>query len=126
MNANTRILDTLPDSRKVFTVARALRVKPAYAFGCMVRWLTWVDAHCTSDQTNITPEELELVCFNTKGLHNALVAIGWVGLDENGFVRVKKYDKYLSPTSKARVYDAERKSKQRNRAKAADKKGGAK
>lgn len=119
----TRILDDLADSAKVFTVARVLQVKPAAAFGCMVRWLTWVDAHCSTPQTGLTVADMECVCFGMRGVYEALVAIGWVVCDEFGCVVVQDYDKYLSPTSKERAKNTERVNRHRKQKKSALRKG---
>lgn len=119
MTANTRILDTLPDSHKVYDVAAVLQVHPARALGVMVRWLTWVDAHCTSADTRLTPKDMAALCWGHSRVFEAFKLIGWVRVNEFGRVQVEEYDKYLSPTSKQRAADAERKAKQRNRKKAA-------
>lgn len=119
MNANTRILDTLPDSHKVYDVAAVLHVHPARALGIMVRWLTWVDAHCTTAETRLMAKDMDTVCFGQRGVFAAFKLIGWVRADEFGRVHVVDYDKYLSPTSKVRAATAERKARFRNKKKAA-------
>lgn len=104
-----RINDTLPDSEKVFRVAAALEVPAPQALGLMVRWLTWVDAHCKTEFTGLRPADVDAVCYGVQGCCAALARIGWVKVEEvpirGGVERVVicEFDKYLSPTSKVRV-----------------------
>lgn len=109
-----RINDTLPDSEKVFRVAAALEVPAPQALGLMVRWLTWVDAHCTEASTGMRPADVDAVCYGTQGCCEALAAIGWVQV-VSGHVVICEFDKYLSPTSKVRVLATMRAQKCRAR-----------
>lgn len=115
MKAFTRIFDDLADGAKVFAFAEAAGISRAAALGCMVRWLTWVDANCTTHVTGLRAECVSELVFGVRGVWDGLVAIGWVDMDEKGYVVVCDYDKYLSPTSKARAAEAERKARLRCR-----------
>lgn len=116
-----RINDTLPDSEKVFRVAAALEVPAPQALGLMVRWLTWVDAHCKTEFTGLRPDDVDAVCYGVKGCCEALAAIGWVRVDKVALytdtkrVVICEFDKYLSPTSKVRVLATMRMQKCRAR-----------
>lgn len=123
----TRIQDDLADSAKVFRFAEVAGISRAAAYGCMVRWLTWVDAHCTTAETGLNAEDVHEVMYGIKNTGEALEAIGWVEFVQEvkgkspWRVRVAEFDKYLSPTSKERAMNAKR--VQRHRADKA-KKGG--
>lgn len=117
----TRVMDDLSDSPKVFRFAEVAGISRAAAFGCMVRWLNWVDAHCETAKTGLNAEVLDDVMFGIEGTGAALRAIGWVELvqEEPGEgpwrVRVAEFEKYLSPTSKKRALAARRVEKMRGK-----------
>lgn len=109
-----RLSNMLPDSPKVAKFARICRVPQDVALGLMVRWLCWVDRHCTDACTGLLPKELDQLVFGSVAdLTNGLMRIGWVELDGDGCVCVAEFEKYCSPTAKRRIADTAKKRKQR-------------
>lgn len=101
---------------KPFQAAQVLNCGNNEVLGVLVRWLAWVDAHCASDETRLTEEQVDDVC-QKQGAAFALECLGWVTV-KGGFVYVIDFDKYLSPTSKTRSMDAARQQMCRARRKA--------
>lgn len=108
-----KIQNNLPDSPKVIQLARCMQVSEAYALGVAVRWLCWLDKHTEDGKTGLLVQEVaKSICGHTDAV-KALQGIGWADVDEDGTVYAVNFDKYNSPTAKAKTLAAARQKKSR-------------
>lgn len=108
-----KIQNNLPDSPKVIQLARCMQVSEAYALGVAVRWLCWLDKHTEDGKTGLLSHEVaKAICGHSDAV-KALQGIGWADIAEDGTVYAVNFDKYNSPTAKARTLQAARKANQR-------------
>lgn len=107
-----KIVNTLPRSRAIYALMRALRCKRQAALGLAVDWFCWLDENSTNGNTGMLDEEISDV-LGWPGAAQALSAVGWVSHDEQGYVVAVDFDKHNGETAKKRAEDAERQRKSR-------------
>lgn len=108
-----RINTTLPTSPKLIALARELTCTVNEALGLTLCWLCWLDTHTTNGKSGLYASEADEMIFNHPGASKALKAVGWAYEDENMFLCCSEYDKYNSPTAKAKSLAAARQKKSR-------------
>ena len=108
-----RINTSLPTSPKLIAVARELSCTVNEALGLTLCWLCWLDTHTTNGKSGLLAAEADEMIFNHEGASRALKAVGWAYEDENMFLCSSEYEKYNSPTAKAKTLAAARQKKSR-------------
>lgn len=106
---------TLPRSPKVMRLARLMGVSRHEALGLAVEWFCWLDGVTDDGRTGLTAAQVdELFCCNAacvtgcNAFSDALVAIGWAEVDENGEICVAGFEVHNGKCAKKRVQTAER------------------
>ena len=102
-----KVLNTLPRSRAVFALARALRCKRHAALGLAVEWLCWLDEHSSNGETGMLDAEISDM-LGWQGAAEALSSVGWVSHDEQGYVFAVDFEAHNGETSKRRAIGAKR------------------
>lgn len=105
---------TLPESPKVFRLARLLGVGRMEALGYAVRWFCWLDTYCANGATELCPDEVDAL-IGMCGITRAFCDLGWAAVDSAGFVQVMDFDKHNGESSKRRAGTQERVNAHRER-----------
>lgn len=93
---------TLPESPKIFRLARLLGVCRMEALGYAVRWFCWLDTHCANGSTELTEGDVDAL-IGKSGITRAFCELEWAAVDADGFVRVMDFDKHNGESSKKRA-----------------------
>ncbi len=109
-----KVLNTLPRSRAVFALARALKCKRHAALGLAVEWLCWLDENSSDGETGMLDAEISDM-LGWQGAAEALSSIGWVSHDEQGYVLAVDFEDHNGESAKKRALDAKRKERERGR-----------
>lgn len=97
-----KVQTTLPESPKIFRLARLLNVGRMEALGYAVRWFCWLDAYCANGATELRPDDVDAL-VGMCGITRAFCALGWTSVDADGYVRVQEFDKHNGESSKKRA-----------------------
>jgi len=108
---------TLPESPKVFRLARLLGVGRMEALGYAVRWFCWLDSHCANGSTELTEEEVDTL-IGKSGITRAFCELEWTSVDAEGYVLVLEFDKHNGECAKKRAESQGRMAAMRERQKA--------
>lgn len=93
---------TLPESPKIFRLARLLGVCRMEALGYAVRWFCWLDTHCANGVTELHADEVDAL-LGRGGITAAFCELGWASVDAEGYVLVLEFDKHNGDSSKKRA-----------------------
>ena len=93
---------TLPESPKIFRLARLLRVGRMEALGYAVRWFCWLDTHCANGSTELTESDVDAL-IGRDGITRAFCELEWASVDAEGYVLVLDFDKHNGKNSKQRA-----------------------
>lgn len=108
---------TLPESPKIFRLARLLDVSRMEALGYAVRWFCWLDAYCANGATELRPDDVDAL-IGKSGITRAFCALGWTSVDAEGYVLVQEFDKHNGENSKKRAETQSRVALHRERQRA--------
>ena len=108
---------TLPESPKIFRLARLLGVGRMEALGYAVRWFCWLDTYCANGATELHSDEVYALVGRV-GITRAFCELGWAAVDAAGYVLVMDFDKHNGENSKRRAGTQERVNAHRERRKA--------
>lgn len=109
-----KIMTTLPRSRAVFALARALKCKRHAALGLAVEWLCWLDENSADGETGMLDAEISDM-LGWQGAAEALSSIGWISHGEDGCVVAVDFEGHNGESAKKRAMDAKRKERERYR-----------
>lgn len=98
---------TLPRSAKIHQLARHLNCTRQTALGIAIDWLTWLDIQTEDGASQLTADEVDNE-LGVAGAAVALKAIGWVKLDEWGYVVASEFDKHNGSKAKKKAQTARR------------------
>lgn len=93
---------TLPESPKIFRLARLLGVGRMEALGYAVRWFCWLDTYCANGATELHADEVDALVGRV-GITAAFCELGWAAVDADGYVLVLEFDKHNGDNSKKRA-----------------------
>lgn len=93
---------TLPESPKIFRLARLLGVGRMEALGYAVRWFCWLDTYCAHGATELHADEVDAL-VGREGITAAFCELGWASVDAEGYVLVLEFDKHNGTSSKLRA-----------------------
>ncbi len=93
---------TLPESPKIFRLARLLGVGRMEALGYAVRWFCWLDTHCANGSTELTESDVDAL-IGKGGITRAFCELEWASVDAEGYVLVLDFDKHNGKSSKQRA-----------------------
>ena len=93
---------TLPESPKIFRLARLLGVGRMEALGYAVRWFCWLDTHCANGSTELTEGDVDAL-IGRSGITRAFCELEWASVDAEGYVLVLDFDKHNGKSSKQRA-----------------------
>ena len=93
---------TLPESPKIFRLARLLGVSRMEALGYAVRWFCWLDTYCAHGVTELHADEVDALVGRV-GITAAFCELGWASVDAEGYVLVLEFDKHNGASSKLRA-----------------------
>ena len=93
---------TLPESPKIFRLARLLGVGRMEALGYAVRWFCWLDTHCANGSTELTESDVDAL-IGKSGITRAFCELEWAAVDADGYVHVLDFDKHNGKNSKQRA-----------------------
>lgn len=105
---------TLPESPKIFRLARLLGVCRMEALGYAVRWFCWLDTYCANGSTELTEGDVDAL-IGKSGITRAFCELEWASVDADGFVRVMDFDKHNGESSKKRAESQARMAAMRER-----------
>ncbi len=105
---------TLPESPKIFRLARLLGVGRMEALGYAVRWFCWLDSYCANGSTELTEEDVDAL-IGKCGITRAFCELGWAAVDTAGYVLVLEFDKHNGESSKKRAESQARVAAMRER-----------
>ncbi len=108
---------TLPESPRIFQLARLLGVGRMEALGYAVRWFCWLDSHCANGSTELTEEEVDTL-IGKSGITRAFCELGWTAVDAAGYVLVLEFDKHNGECAKKRAESQGRMAAMRERQRA--------
>ena len=112
-----KVQSTLPESPKVFRLARLLGVSRMEALGYAVRWFCWLDSHCADGSTELTADDVDAL-MGMCGITRAFCELEWAMVDTNGYVLVLDFDKHNGECAKKRAETQSRVASFRERQKA--------
>ncbi len=117
-----KVRHALVRSAKIRMLMRELHCNKMTALGLAITWLCWVDEQTSDGKTHLTPDELadEL---GFRGCAEALCAIGWAALGEDGCVVALEFGKHCGASSKERSENARYQAEYRLRNGKAESKG---
>lgn len=107
-----KVLNTLPRSRAVFALARALKCKRHAALGLAIEWLCWLDENSSDGETGMLDAEISDM-LGWQGAAEALSSIGWISHGEDGCVVAVDFEAHNGESAKKRAMDAKRKERER-------------
>ena len=113
-----KVQSTLPESPKIFRLARLLGVGRMEALGYAVRWFCWLDSHCANGATELLEEDVDAL-IGMSGITRAFCELEWAVVDANGYVLVLEFDKHNGECAKKRAESQVRMAAMRERQKAA-------
>ncbi|MBR5890179.1 MAG: hypothetical protein IKY92_09080 [Akkermansia sp.] len=93
---------TLPESPKIFRLARLLGGCRMEALGYAVRWFCWLDTYCANGATELYESEVDALVGRC-GITRAFCELGWASVDAEGYVLVLDFDKHNGKNSKQRA-----------------------
>lgn len=93
---------TLPESPKIFRLARLLGVGRMEALGYAVRWFCWLDTYCANGSTELTEGDVDAL-IGKSGITRAFCELEWAAVDAAGYVLVMDFDKHNGESSKKRA-----------------------
>ncbi len=93
---------TLPESPKIFRLARLLGVGRMEALGYAVRWFCWLDTYCANGSTELTESDVDAL-IGKDGITRAFCELEWASVDAEGYVLVLDFDKHNGKSSKQRA-----------------------
>lgn len=93
---------TLPESPKIFRLARLLGVGRMEALGYAVRWFCWLDTYCANGSTELTEGDVDAL-IGRSGITRAFCELEWASVDAEGYVLVLDFDKHNGKNSKQRA-----------------------
>ncbi|MBQ7022984.1 MAG: hypothetical protein IJN29_05345 [Akkermansia sp.] len=102
MSSWIKVQVTLPESPKIFRLARLLGVGRMEALGYAVRWFCWLDTHCAHGATELQANEVDAL-VGREGVTAAFCELGWASVDAEGYVLVLEFDKHNGESSKRRA-----------------------
>ena len=105
---------TLPESPKIFRLARLLGVCRMEALGYAVRWFCWLDTYCANGSTELTEGDVDAL-IGKSGITRAFCELEWAAVDADGFVRVMDFAKHNGESSKKRAESQARMAAMRER-----------
>ena len=114
-----KVQSTLPESPKIFRLARLLGVGRMEALGYAVRWFCWLDSHCANGATELLEEDVDAL-IGMSGITRAFCELEWAVVDANGYVLVLEFDKHNGECAKKRAETQSRVAAHRERQKADD------
>lgn len=97
-----KVQATLPESPKIFRLARLLGVGRMEALGYAVRWFCWLDSYCANGSTELTEEDVDAL-IGKCGITRAFCELGWASVDAEGYVLVLEFEKHNGESSKKRA-----------------------
>lgn len=112
-----KVQSTLPESPKVFRLARLLGVGRMEALGYAVRWFCWLDSHCADGATELLEDDVDAL-MGVSGITRAFCELEWAVVDANGYVLVLDFDKHNGECAKKRAETQSRVAAHRERQKA--------
>lgn len=112
-----KVQATLPESPKIFRLARLLGVCRMEALGYAVRWFCWLDTYCAHGATELHADEVDAL-VGREGITAAFCELGWAAVDADGYVLVLEFDKHNGASSKLRAETQCRVAAHRERKKA--------
>ncbi len=102
MTSWIKVQVTLPESPKIFRLARLLGVGRMAALGYAVRWFCWLDTHCVNGSTELTEGDVDAL-IGRSGITRAFCELEWASVDAEGYVLVLDFDKHNGKSSKQRA-----------------------
>jgi hypothetical protein len=104
-----------PDKPEVFGIAGILKIPPTQAFGILFKVWCWFDQHTTNGNapyvTKVTIDELA----GNAGFADAMVAVRWLEVGEDGHVTLPHFDRHNGETAKQRGLTAKRVAKSKSK-----------
>ncbi len=114
MTSWIKVQVTLPESPKIFRLARLLGVGRMAALGYAVRWFCWLDTHCVNGSTELTEGDVDAL-IGRSGITRAFCELEWASVDAEGYVLVLDFDKHNGKSSKQRAESQRRMAEMRER-----------
>lgn len=109
-------LDSItPDKPEVRRAARALGVDRYALLGRLVSLWCWADGQTLDGNLRLPPEDVDDM-FSLPGLTDALIAAGWLELNDAGEVCVSNWDAHNGASAKRRAQEARRTAARKLRA----------
>lgn len=110
----TPLRDNIHDDPDVLTIAAALGVRDSdLVVGKLTRFWAWASQHSRDGSLGVSGEVVDRIA-KCKGLAAACLSVGWLVNDDGG-LRIPKFDRWMSRSAKARLGEAKRKQINRNR-----------
>lgn len=91
----------LRDDPAVFKLAEILNVDELHVIGCLFCFWTWVDKHAVDGRVDGATSRLVDKVSMTSGFADALVAVGWIQVDESG-VTIPNFQRHNGESAKER------------------------
>lgn len=108
-----KVQTTLARSAKMMQFAAVLRMQRREALGVAVEWFCWVDSQCSNGYTGLLPEQVDDV-MGCERLADALLAVGWGFVGEDGFLYIADFEQHNGECAKNRALAAERQARFKN------------
>lgn len=105
-----KVQTTLARSAKMMQFAAVLRMRRREAVGVALDWFCWVDSQCANGYTGLLPEQVDEV-MDCEHLADALLAVGWGFVGEDGFLYIADFEQHNGESAKARALAAERQAR---------------
>ncbi|MCD8071130.1 MAG: hypothetical protein LUE08_07100 [Akkermansiaceae bacterium] len=96
-----------PEKPEIIKAARILGIDRFAVLGRVCALWCWADAHSSDGNLGLTPEDVDAL-FAQPGLTDALAAVGWLAIGEDGEVAMTSWDTHNGASAKKRAQEAKR------------------
>lgn len=97
---------------KVFRVAELLNKDELFTVGALFCFWAWADKHCVDGHVDGATSRLIDRATRVDGLSDALIAVGWLELDEEG-ARIPRFEEHNGDSAKERSLKNQRQARWR-------------
>ena len=111
----TPLRDNIHDDPDVLSIANTLGVRDAdLVVGKLTRFWAWASQHSRDGTLGVSGDVVDRIA-KCKGLAAACLLVGWL-VNEDGGLKIPKFDRWMSRSAKARLGEAKRKQINRGQA----------
>jgi hypothetical protein len=108
-----RLRNTFLTSGEIITMSLELGISRFDTAGRVIALWSWCDTQLKDGRTRLSPAALDAAIFELDGFSDAMVAVGWLELDDDGLVVIPRFEDRFSVEAKRRATEAARSQSRR-------------